>query len=120
VKWHGVSSPNQTDFIAAFSPPHAYDNQTTIAQQQVNISSSWAKGMGVLKFPMLNMRLPYEFRYCWMFNETTVECNGSSNVVEVQADYPMQGHLALTNDLSEIRVMWVSNTTEDATVQYLK
>jgi hypothetical protein len=117
VKWSGAWSPNYTDFIAAFSPPSALDNETTIAMQQVNVSSSWASGMGMLEFPMLNMRLPYQFRYCRVFNKT-VYCNGSSNIVEVKGEQPLQGHLALTGNPSEMRVMWVSNTTEGPTVQY--
>jgi hypothetical protein len=61
------------------------------------------------------MRESYQFRYVWA-NGTVAAV---SNEVKVKQNQPMQGHLQLTNEISQMRVMWVQGTTpSDSIVLY--
>jgi hypothetical protein len=42
----------------------------------------------------------------------------NSNLVVVNPNQPMQGHIALTENPGEIRVMWVSGIASNPAVQY--
>ncbi len=42
----------------------------------------------------------------------------TSNEIVVAAEQPMQGHLSLTQNPAEMRIMWVSGTNQTALVQY--
>ena len=41
-----------------------------------------------------------------------------TDFVDVVADYPMQGHISITNNPSQMIVKWVSNSSQIPIVQY--
>jgi len=71
---------------------------------------TYGNGYGQVSFNLLNMRTDYQFRYFGNgWNEYAM-----SNVITVCPEVPAQGHLSLTGDPIEMRVMWVSNQAPPA------
>jgi len=114
VRWAEVMDISDADWIGIFSPAHDPD-QNYLGWRFVNGCSLYWTGSCSLTFELLNMRMPYQFRY--------FRGNGSvaavSNLVYVKENLPMQGHLQLTESISEMRVMWVQGMVPSVSlVQY--
>lgn len=109
VFWSGVQNASRTDMIALYcplndSPDHYLDFIN------VTVSPNYLKGFGVANVSLVNMRTSCEFRY-YQKNKVLVAV---SNEVSFKggAQIPLQGHLALTGDSTQMRVMWVSGTSK--------
>ena len=80
--------------------------------QLANTSSSWQHGTGSAVFEgVLNTRSPFVVRY-WR-NSSII---ATSNVVTPNAHYPLQAHLAPTEQIEEMRLTWVSGLSSEAPV----
>jgi hypothetical protein len=112
VTWSGVTSPSDKDWIGAFSPPTA---STPIIQINLTVPLSF----GLKTLALLNMRTDYQFKYIhWNASTNAFAAIASSNVITVDPGQPMQGHISLTEDPTQMRVMWVSGGTSEGTVEY--
>jgi len=111
VSWSGVTSPSSKDVVVLYCPPDAEPDHYL---DYVNVSSveTYLKGYGEFDVRLWNLRKECQFRYYRSGNYTTLAAE--SNVVSFQggADIPLQGHLSLTGDPTEMRVMWVSGTSK--------
>ena len=108
VSWSGVSSPNDTDFIALFCPITA-ESERYLDFFNVTKSPTWRLGYGQENSLRLwNMRSECEFRY---YGSSKLVATSNTVTFRGGASAPLQGHLALTNTNSEMRVMWVSGTS---------
>ena len=111
VSWSGVTSPSSKDVVVLYCPPEAEPDHYL---DYVNVSSveTYSKGYGEFDVRLWNLRKECQFRYYRSGNYTTLAAE--SNVVSFEggADIPLQGHLSLTGDPTEMRVMWVSGTSK--------
>jgi len=110
VSWSGVTKPNNSDFIA-FYCPESDQPKHYLDYFYVTDSASYASGYGWREVNVYNMRTKCEFRY---YQPSYVHV-ATSNVLQFKGGIyvPLQGHIALTGDPSQMRVMWVSGTGKD-------
>ena len=120
VSWSGVSSPSLEapfDWIGLYCPskadPHAYLDYAFVSE-----SPTYADGYGSVEFTLYNVRTECEFRY--YRNDTYDELVAVSNEVSFKGgkDAPLQGHLALTGDATQMRVSWTTGTSTEPVVFY--
>jgi hypothetical protein len=118
VSWSGLPRPNVHDFVAFYSPANRPDLDY-IGFKSVTQSIGWQDGSGSLTFTMVNMRSSFNFRL-WSCTSAK-NCRAiatSNNVTFASLNEPQQGHLSLTRDPHEMRVMWVSLNGSKPCVQY--
>ncbi|KAJ7315654.1 hypothetical protein OS493_038408, partial [Desmophyllum pertusum] len=105
VSWSGIPRPNKTDFIAFYCPENDQSDHY-LDYFYVTESASYASGYGWNQVAVYNMRTSCQFRY---YQKSYIHV-ATSNLLEFKGgiDVPLQGHIALTGDPSQMRVMWVS------------
>lgn len=107
VSWSGIPKPNGTDFIALYCPKDD-DPSHYLDLFYVTESSTYSSGHGWYQVVVYNLRTSCEFRYYQMGYLHVA----TSNLLEFKGGIytPLQGHIALTGDPTQMRVMWVSGT----------
>jgi len=109
VSWSGVSSPNENDVIVLYCPP---DDKPSRYLDYIHVKDypTYKMGYGSFQVCLYNMRSDCQFRY---YRPGTVLVT-LSNVVSFHGgpEEPLQGHLALTSNPSEMRVMWISGASK--------
>ncbi|XP_058961900.2 uncharacterized protein [Pocillopora verrucosa] len=117
VSWSGIQMPNSPDIIAFYCPEEDHPDHY-LDLFYVTDSPSYVFGYGWRQVTVHNMRTSCEFRY---YQEKQIQV-ATSNVLEFKGgkNAPLQGHLALTGDPTQMRVMWVSGTDETPVVYYGK
>ena len=111
VVWKGVESPTADDFIALYCPENAKHNDY-IDYFRVTVCPTYKQGSGEHSVQLTNLRTNCEFRYFKYISKDHQELVAISNTVMFEGgpEMPLQIHLALTGDPTEMRVMWVSGT----------
>lgn len=111
VTWSGVTAPSSKDFVALYCPPEAEADHYL---DYINVSSveTYLKGYGEFEVRLWNLRKECQFRYYRVGNYTILAAESNVVTFEGGADIPLQGHLSLTGDPTEMRVMWVSGTSK--------
>lgn len=107
INWESVPDRLENDWIGVFPSSNVID-AWPIARFMANVSIS-------ATIRLFNLRNDYEIRYF----------HGKSNEriitkISVDADFPLQGRLAITKNPTEMRVMWSSNTSATPIVLYKK
>lgn len=96
VSWKNMI-PNE-GFLALYSPPESEDEYPFWKKNVKHLKRyKLPDGGEYVSLQILNMRKNYQIRYL---------CGNvvfSGPIVKVNANFPMQGHLALTGDSSEMR-----------------
>ncbi len=120
VTWKDIPDPSkraQYDWIGLYCPSGA-DTHSYIDYWLVNDSPTYWLGFGTAKFTLYNLRVDCEFRY--HANNTYTELLAVANRVTFTdgAAAPLQGHLSLTGDPTEMRVQWTTGTSSTPTVFY--
>jgi len=87
-------------------------NEDHMGFRYVYECAGYETGVCSFQFELLNMRNPYQFRYVWA-NGTVAAV---SNTVKVKPNQPMQGHLQLTENINEMRIMWVQGTSPSTSI----
>ena len=113
VSWNGVVNASAKDIIALYCPETAKDNEY-IDYFNADVSSTYKQGSGNYSVQLTNFRTDCEMRYFRNVSKDHQELAATSNIVTFEggAEMPLQIHLALTGEPSEMRVMWVSGTGE--------
>ena len=71
LRWSGIPSPSDLDFLAIYSPPTSpHDN--FIGYLFLSQSATWRTGSGNLSLPLVDLRSNYSFR---IFSWTRAEIN---------------------------------------------
>ena len=111
VSWKGVEAPSANDIIALYCPENAKDNDY-IDYIKVQDSPTYKQGYGERSVQLFNLRTNCQFRYFKNVSKDRQELAATSNAVMFEGgpEMPLQIHLALTGDPTEMRVMWVSGT----------
>ena len=111
VAWNGIESAKADDFIALYCPENAKDSDY-IDYFSVTESPTYKQGSGEHSVQLTNLRTNCQFRYfkyVWIFHQELVAISNTV-MFEGGPEMPLQIHLALTGDPTEMRVMWVSGT----------
>ena len=111
VAWYGVSSPNAKDVVILYCPPNA-DPDHYLDFIQVSSVDTYAKGYGEFDVRLWNLRKECQFGYYRNDNYTLLVAKSDVLTFKGGAEIPLQGHLALTGNPTEMRVMWVSGSSK--------
>lgn len=115
IKWSGIPSPTNGDYIGVFSPGDVVSGSgSEFAKRQpwTKLLNTDATSSGVADIELLNWRSTYRFVY---FNAAGAPV-AMSNVVSANQDFPMHIHLALGDRPNSMRVMWITGSN-DTTAQ---
>ena len=112
VSWSHVSSPSLQkpyDWVGLYCPSTA-DPQAYLDYSFVDESPTYTLGYGSVHFTLYNLRTDCEFRY--YRNDTYNALMAVSNTVNFKGgrSAPLQGHLALTGNPTQMRVSWTTGT----------
>ena len=118
VSWDHVSVPRASDWVGLYCPPGA-ESRAYLDHSFVTDYPSFAKGRGSLRFTVYNLRTECEFRYYQNTSDHTTLL-AVSNKVSFRGgkQEPLQGHLALTGDPTQMRVSWTTGTSSPPVVYY--
>ena len=111
VMWSGVSSPSAKDVVILYCPPDAEPDHY-LDFIYVSSISSYTKGYGEFAVRLWNLRKECQFGYYRNDNYTLVVAKSEILTFKGGAEIPLQGHLALTGNPTEMRVMWVSGSSK--------
>jgi hypothetical protein len=135
VEWQHVDNPNVSDWIGLYAVPDNFNGDEIDPTQKAPVKFQYAnrsqthmsEGRGSLQFRLVNIRQPLIFG---LFRggldtseETVMFWNGSitlavSEVVRFRNwNEPLQAHLALTGDPTEMIVCWVTNNSKSPEVK---
>ncbi|XP_023732495.1 probable inactive purple acid phosphatase 2 [Lactuca sativa] len=133
IRWSGVDSPSQLDWLGIYTPPNSSLHHY-IGYLYLNTSSTWQSGSGSVTIPLINLRSKYKIRiFRWTESEIIPTRQDHDNnplpqpkhlLAETeefeyeQAHGPDQIHLALTGEVGEMRVMFVSGHGKKSVVKY--
>ena len=111
VSWKDVQKATAKDFIALYCPETSKDNDY-YDFFNVDKSSTYSQGYGEYSVQLYNVRTNCEMRYFRYISKEMQEFVTKSNIVMFEGgpEQPLQIHLALTGDPTEMRVMWVSGS----------
>lgn len=111
VMWSGVTSPSAKDVVILYCPPDA-DPDHYLDFVHVSSVDTYAKGYGEFDVRLWNLRKECQFRYYRNDNYTLLVAKSDVLTFKGGAEIPLQGHLALTGNPREMRVMWVSGSSK--------
>ncbi|WOL10454.1 hypothetical protein Cni_G19209 [Canna indica] len=133
VRWKGVDSPSELDWLGIYSPPNS-PNDEFIGYVFLNASDGWRSGSGSVDIPLVNLRSNYVFRvFRWTRDEVNYHHHDHDNnplpgirhrlavSEEVRfeaATGPDQIHLSFTDREDEMRVMFVTADGAESLVSY--
>ena len=120
VTWDHVSGPSLSepyDWVGLYCPSDA-EPRAYLDHAFVNESPSFADGWGTLKFVVYNLRTDCEFRYYRNANVTALIAVSNKITFAGGKSEPLQGHLALTGDPTQMRVSWTSGALTRPVVHY--
>eukprot|EP00300_Choanocystis_sp_HF-7_P024926 c26527_g1_i1.p1 GENE.c26527_g1_i1~~c26527_g1_i1.p1 ORF type:complete len:585 (+),score=128.53 c26527_g1_i1:97-1755(+) len=120
ISWSGVAVPRATDFVAIYLPADNEDAEY-IGLVSVARSASWQTGSGKVYLSLVNPRQAYQFRMWSLPNATALNATvvaTSPLLTFANINEPLQGHLALMSDPTEMRIQWTTATAGTPTVEY--
>ncbi|XP_072956300.1 probable inactive purple acid phosphatase 2 [Typha angustifolia] len=133
IRWSGVSSPSDLDWLGIYSPANSPDDEF-LGYVFLNSSRTWRSGSGSISLPLVNLRSDYAFRiFRWTRDEVSyLRLDNDGNPLPAtehrlaesgpvgfeKAAGPDQIHLAFTDHDDEMRVMFVTADGEESFVSY--
>ncbi|CAN8266639.1 unnamed protein product [Cochlearia groenlandica] len=134
IKWSGIDSPSDLDWVGIYSPPESRHDHF-IGYKFLSDSPNWVSGSGSISLPLTNLRSDYTFRiFRWTQSEINPKHNdhdhnplpGTRHLLaesnrltfRLSLNRPEQIHLAYTDKLDEMRVMFVSGDGEERFARY--
>jgi hypothetical protein len=115
ITWKGVRSATVRDWVGIYSLPYTTGDDYFDMFKPAMVSES-----GNFTYFFVNMRTNYLIKY-WRYDYNLVDfyVDASATVsFEQDPNTPLQGHLSLTDDDKEMRVMWVTDSSYVPNVQY--
>lgn len=136
IQWYNVPNPSPLDFLGIYSPPSSRDNEF-IGYVFLNSSDGSASGSGSVSLPLTNTRSNYQFRiFRWTYSEINPKKHDHDQNPLPQTKHrlavseeigfgpgklgPDQVHLAFTDQIDEMRVMFVMGDNSPGVVRYGK
>ncbi|OIV94244.1 hypothetical protein TanjilG_08542 [Lupinus angustifolius] len=134
IKWSGITSPSDLDFLAIYSPPNSSHDNFIGYVFLSKSDPAWKSGSGSISLPLINLRSNYTFK---IFHWTREEINPkrhdhdnnplpqTKNLIAESGEVsfepgrgPEQIHLAFADDVDAMRVMYVSGDVRETYVRY--
>ncbi|CAN6902162.1 unnamed protein product [Brassica oleracea] len=134
IKWSGVESPSDLDWLGIYSPPNS-PHDHFIGYKLLNASSTWRSGSGSISLPLTNIRSNYSFRiFRWTQSEIDPKhldhdqnpLPGTKHLLAESEELsfgsgvgkPEQIHLAFEDKDNGMRVTFVAGDGEERFVRY--
>lgn len=137
IQWSSLPTPSPLDYVAVYSPPSSGDLDY-LGFLFLNVSSSWRTGAGSFTLPRLpDLRAPYQFRlFRWPPGERSqnprldqdgdplpdarhrVAMSGLVAYERAAGSRPQQLHLAFSDEVDEMRVVFVCGDGGRRVVRY--
>ncbi|CAN1152774.1 Probable inactive purple acid phosphatase 2 [Linum perenne] len=134
VAWSNVDTPSKLDWLGIYSPPSS-PHDHFIGYKFLSSSSGWESGSGSLSIPITNLRSNYSFRiFRWTEDQIDAKLHDqddnplpgtkhllaeSENVVGFGfGNGPEQIHLAFTDLVEEMRVMFLTGDGDERKVRW--
>ena len=113
ITWDGVENASPNDCIALYCPQTSKESDY-IDFFAAHVSPTSKHGSGKHSVQLYNVRTNCEMRYFRNITQKQQRLVAKSNVIMFEGgpEMPLQIHLALTGDPTEMRVMWVSGTSK--------
>ena len=114
VIWKNVIKPSANDWIGLYCPQNDTASRA-LDYFFVTDSESWQHGHGSRTVKLFNLRTECELRYYRSVGGgeyTALVATSDLITFKGGADLPHHGHLSLTNDPSQMRVMWISGNSK--------
>ena len=111
VTWKSVVNPSSEDWIGLYCPQNDTATRALDYFFVTDSKESWQQGYGKRTVKLFNMRSECELRYYRSVGSREYTALvAKSNLVTFRggSGQPQHGHLSLTNDPSQMRVMWIS------------
>lgn len=121
VTWSGVENPNYDDFVALYVPADANISAVAPVKMQFCAQANAdhvLTGSGVARFWLINYRQDMVFVLMRGGMDTPVAVARSDTVRVLNPNEPLQGHLARTQDPSEMVVQWTSHNSSRPEVRW--
>eukprot|EP00794_Sanderia_malayensis_P005468 gene5468-6151_t len=126
VSWKNVVMPSAKDWIGFYCPhndsaSNPLDYFFVTDGSSSSSLSSWKSGFGSKTVSVFNMRNDCEFRYYrYVYGGIYTALVARSNLLQFKgrSDQPMHGHISVTGDPSQMRVMWISGTDDKPYVKF--
>ena len=132
IQWSGIAEPSKLDWLGIYSPPDS-DHENFIGYVFLNSSATWQSGSGSISLPLINLRSNYSFRvFRWVESEVNPKKHDHDNnplpgtahllakSVEVgfgSSRMPEQIHLGFTENVNEMRVMFLTGDPKERGVR---
>jgi hypothetical protein len=138
IKWAGVLNASEYDFVAIYSPSTSGLENELGWFLTSEVDSQFASGSGSTVLPLINMRTDFVLRFWKAYdgkpngdgnstrrapfpttNNTAFALEATSQIIAFEnPNTANQGHLALTTNETEMRIMWVSGDESAPSVMY--
>lgn len=111
VVWTEIKDASLEDFVGFYCPPTDVATKYLDYIPVIETGPSYKAGHGNFKVTVYNMRVPCEFRY-YRYDKEHAQLVARSNLLRFHGGHslPLQGHISLTGNPKEMRVMWLSGS----------
>uniref|UniRef100_A0A383VVS5 Purple acid phosphatase n=1 Tax=Tetradesmus obliquus TaxID=3088 RepID=A0A383VVS5_TETOB len=120
LSWSGVQQPSYADWLGLIVPAGADITKTAPAKYQIAAmdKNHVKRGEGRLKFRLINYRSDMQFAL-FRGGMMAPQLAALSPIIRVQnPNEPLQRHLALTGDNTQMMVQWVTKNSSNPTVKW--
>lgn len=132
IEWAGVESPSSLDWLGIYSPPDSSDDDF-LGYKFLSSCFNWESGSCSIVLPIVNIRSSYQFRiFRWTKDEIdphreyfdhnplpgTKHLMAKSDELRIMAKGPEQIHLSFTDNVEEMRVMFIAEDGSERFVKY--
>jgi hypothetical protein len=101
LSWASVTHPCEADTISLFVEPYTHDE---VGYVNASSALTWKLGHGAVSLPLVNVRTQMRFAYWSRCNASHVRELAAVHVAFADLFEPTQLHLALTHDITQMRV----------------
>ncbi|KAF6263717.1 Metallo-dependent phosphatase-like protein [Scenedesmus sp. NREL 46B-D3] len=120
LTWSGVQQPSYADWVGLLVPAGADITKTAPAKYQIAAmdKNHVRRGEGRLRFRLVHYRSDMQFAF-FRGGMMAPQLAAVSAVIRVQnPNEPLQRHLALTGDNTQMRVQWVTKNSSNPVVKW--
>eukprot|EP00732_Lithocolla_globosa_P001308 Lithocolla_globosa_v1_NODE_625_length_3568_cov_66.349274.p1 type:complete len:594 gc:universal NODE_625_length_3568_cov_66.349274:1884-103(-) len=112
VSWNDISRASDADWVGVYMGADMPDSEY-LDYFYVTEAAEWGSGRGTVEWALVNLRTQMQFRYFQYQGNNAYNLITQSNMVTfANANEPLQGHVALTSNPTEMRVEFASSTNQ--------
>lgn len=120
ITWKGVQDPQDDDYLALYAPANVsiYETSPVKYQWAVKAASHRAHGAGTIRFRLLNLRTDMRIAFIRNGFEFPIVAAWGEVIKVANVNEPLQGHLALTGENSEMLIQWTTKNSSAPEVRW--